>query len=167
MERKPFTLQWETSESVSTRPGHTNRCIQGGLGGFVSGTLNRGSLDKPGEGETYKCIRTAGCETRNIDFHKNVEGNIDRSPNRQHNCTQLSSKNGRDKESRVITNLKTNMGISHITTDHDYYRILAKQAECGSRLGVPKHSGHKRLETEPTGFSENNQNNGNPRHGSI
>ena len=59
------------------------------------------------------------------------------------------------------------MGISHIATDHDYYRILAKQAECGSRLGVPKHSGHKRLETEPTGFSENNQNNGNPRHGSI
>ena len=35
VERKPFTLQWETSESVSTRPGHTNRCIQGGLGSIV------------------------------------------------------------------------------------------------------------------------------------
>ena len=50
---------------------------------------------------------------------------------------------------------QTNMGLSAVKKDHNYYRVSTWSSECDSRLGFPEFLGQERLETFPGSIHKN------------
>ena len=63
-------------------------------------------------------------------------------------CSFLSSKDGRDNQSRFSRFKLTNLELSHIKTDHSYCRAPTRNFECGGRLRVQKCEGLKRMDVK-------------------
>ena len=63
-------------------------------------------------------------------------------------CSFLSSKDGRDNQSRFSSFKITNLELSHIKTDHSYCRAPTRNFECGGRLRVQKCEGLKRMDVK-------------------
>ena len=83
------------------------------------------------------------------------------------NVAALSVKDGGYPEFEISPISKRNMGSSSPMWDHSYCRVLSKQTERDSRLGVKKQPRLLGMEASSPVISENLSTDGNPRDRSI
>ena len=67
--------------------------------------------------------------------------------NEQHSRSNLSFKDGKDKQQGNFRSIKRDLGIAKIKTDHDYCRVPTRSYECNLKLGVKELARQKQMET--------------------
>lgn len=142
------------------RPGYDlgNRCFQERLGSKLPGREDRWALGPRGVRSSYKHTRIEGSSPSHKDFHiKEQISEMHSSSNGQHLSFSLHSKDGGYSERSNVVLESGTVGLSSFQRDHDYCRIFTRKAEWGSRLGVEKCGGFKRVEIGHAGVQENNR----------
>ena len=112
----------------------------------------------------HKCARTTSSEAGYSDIYKTKQNKVDTFSNRQHDCFELFTQDGRNQEQGFAGSKQRDMVLSVPTWDHNYCRIYPKSLECDSRLGVTECQGLLRLETLSNSLSTNLPEVGETRH---
>ena len=68
---------------------------------------------------------------------------------------KLPGKDGGHSQQGPFEPRQTNMGLSVVKKDHNYYRVSTWSSECDSRLRFPEFLGQERLETFPGSIHKN------------
>ena len=164
VEGKLESLQWEVSTGDSTRLSDSNRCIENRLGCSLSRDIHRGSLVYAGSGTPYKCAGTDSCKVISSDLHQGKTYKIYPFSDRQHQCTKLSSEDGRYSKSGPAGTFQGNMGVSIFPSDHDYCGVVTQSFKSHCRLRVSQPPRHKRVEVGPPGIQNDNASHGFTKH---
>ena len=132
------SLQWKISVNRTSRSNHIFRCIEEGLGCFVSRDYHRKSVVFSGERLTHKCSRIGSSESSNSFFYKIQKIRFDSLTDRQHDSSVLFITHGRNPEQTFNRNLS------------NYIHSL-------SRLNIPKSPRQPQMEILPNCFETNLQ----------
>ena len=153
------TFQWPIDYATTGAGPYSDRCIQKRLGGIVcrgmSRDPNRGSVVQEGTVSTYQSAGTFSHKVCHLHICQNVENVSYTYPGRQHDSLELSSENGRDKESKTDVDLKGNLGVSTWAGDHNYSRTFTRESQLQGRLGISAPERLLRMETAPSNFQQN------------
>ena len=122
---------------------------------------------KGGEAFSHKCSRITGIKICNPNFHKKFVTLDHSCSSAQQSCSGISLEDGWYPQFTAFKNKQVNLELSAISSDHNYFRVLSKQFECQSRLGVQECNRLIQLETPSESFSENNQTFMNPSRRSV
>ena len=150
-------LQWKISGNSTPRSNHIFRCIDEGLGCFVSGDYHGASMVFSGESLTHKCSRIGISEASSSFFYEIQKNKFDSSTDRQHDSSVLFIKHGKNPEQTFNRYLEINLGLSHREENTFDSRIYTQSEQSNSRLGIPKLPGQQRMETLPNCFQTNLQ----------
>lgn len=145
VEREFIPSKWQASENNTIRLDDSDRCLNSGLGGSLSGNFHRRNMVDSGEELPHKCVRVVSSKISSTNFFEKPCPKNNSFTNRQHDSIELSPKNGGNEKSGYGENSQRNMEFPFFERDHDYCRISSKQAECSSGLGVSKHCRSERL----------------------
>ena len=165
VDNQSHPLQRQTITIEAPRPSDNLRCSNfGGLGGDLpGGASNGGSMGQIGDELAHKRARIACSRNCTEMLSEGQTKPFSTSLNRQHNCTELSSKNGGNNEQNHDKNFKVDMVISPLKRDFTHSRVDSIGNELGCRLRVQKFKGLKRVETLQDHISKDLSNLGNSR----
>ena len=155
VDKKNRFTKWEPDLSEPSRNVYVNGCTKGDnrrMGGRMSGSIYRGTLDHGGENVTHQRTGAFSSRIGVENFHKTEECIFNPPQYGQYNSSELPGKNGRDKEYRDDKHIQENMVLSNIQNDHSYTGIYPVGAKYNSRLGIEKLGRLQRMEIEPQNF---------------
>ena len=134
--QKLGTFKWQINSDPQHHDNYTDRCINEGLGCLLPKQNDRGSVDLSGKLFTHKCVGVEGNKASITNICKDFRDEESTLPNRQYDCSDLSSENGRNKKQGDGNHSKRDLGICHFQGDHDYSRIFTGTTEYQSRLDL-------------------------------
>ena len=149
-------LQSKISVNIIPRSNHVFRCIEEGLGCYVSRDYHGWCMVFSGESLAHKCSRTGSSEASNSFFSKIQKAKFDSSMDRQHDNSLLFIKHGRNPEQTFNRNLERNLGLSH-REENTFDSRIYTQSEQSNSLGISKLPGQQGMETLPNIFQTNLQ----------
>ena len=165
--KEPGVVQWSLSCTADKPSCCSDGCLKKGMGCCNSRGVHWRSMVRKGTKYAHKCARTTSSEAGYSDIYKTKQNKVDTFSNRQHDCFELFTQDGRNQEQGFAGSKQRDMVLSVPTWDHNYCRIYPKSLECDSRLGVTECQGLLRLETLSNSLSTNLPEVGETRHRSV
>ena len=155
--QQPGDLQWQINCVSNLQNSDTIRCLQKGLGGVLSESVNKESVVSPGVKPPFQCSGIVSHQTSLFNVFENVQSQINPFPGRQYQCPFLPDD----------SHFQRDLEIYIVQRDHAYCRVAAGQIERQDRLGFQKFSRLKRMATISKSISKNLCKVGIPRGGSF
>ena len=164
-------LQWQTNCVSNLQNSNTIRCLEKGLGGVLSGSVNRGSVVSPGVKSPYQCSGIVSHQICPFNVFENVQSQINPFPGRQYECPFLPDENGWGgggyAKQGDDSYFQRDLGICTIQRDPAYCRVPAGQIERQGRLDFQKFPRLKQMATISKSIPKNLCKVGIPRVGSF
>ena len=142
--------------------GDSDGCFQTILRSIIPGTYYTWCIVQTGGVSSHKCVRTSGSKISPIEIHQKWGSKNYTLSDRQYNSIEAFDKYGRCK---IFVNdqiKERDMGLSSVTCDHNYQRILSKQTEYNCRHGIQGEGRFFIVVTQPKGVSRVSSINGEP-----
>ena len=98
-----------------------------GVGCTLLETNNKRVVEQRGKGSTNKCVHTKSSPISHRLFSKNKATQINSHTNRQHDSSNVTFKNGRNKKSGTEFNSQTNLGLIYSKRDHTAEYLTTSQ----------------------------------------
>ena len=154
VDREPQTESGEAHNDEEPGPNHLLGCSDiRGMGGLLSGSGHRGSVDSAGKGQIWKQHKHVGTHGSRIS-HQNILENASDSQehpshDRQQDSLVVLSEDGGHEECAISRENQTDLGFSAGEGDHDYCRVYTLRAQRGSGPRIAGGVRLERMETSP------------------
>ena len=168
VDRKFDVVQGESNNISTSSTSYNFGRLHARVGGSLSRTNNRGSVDTRGTEKSYKHIRAEGSSVGNFDVHLYAStSTFNTFANRQYGGSFLYSENGGDPQQSFVRHQQGDLGLFIIQRDHNYCRTPSWSSQSGGRSTVSIKGGFKRMEAKTECFSSIVQKKVDPRHRSL